>query len=435
MRRLTGPLFTRGKLSWAKPRGFYKSVVRAHSGLRTPSHGKHCEEHGHEEHGRRHHAPHGHHSHGHMHGEGRGQEIGSGRSTPHAGHGHEHLHVLGCHDHSHSADMSELKGEAIKVTLLGFSFNCLLGSLQFFAGDYCKSAALTSDAVHTLTDSLADIITLCVVQLAIGPPTAQFPFGRGKLDSLAALGVSGIMMTTGFSAMRFSASLFLEAMGEANAGDSGSLSESHEDHSHGHSHGHAHAHGVSSIFEDGHVNAVAVGTCLATIAGKEGLYHITRRAADRLHSSVLLANAWHHRSDALSSGFVLLGVLGRMFVHSALDPVAGAVVSAVIIRIAWGIGRRSISELLDMQLPKQDLQDLNEALKKALTTVLLPVELQQLVGRRSGPDVHLEALVATSGDWRQISAQQLAQLETALLSELHLGGHRTVRSLRIVPRL
>ena len=365
------------------------------------------------------------HSHGHSHSHAHGQH----------GESRNHLHVLGC-DHSHSAEMSELKGEAIKVTLLGFSFNCLLGVLQYFAGNYCKSAALTSDAIHTLTDSLSDIITLCVVQLAIGPATPHFPFGRGKLDSLAALGVSGIMMGTGISAMRFSSTLFLEAMAMGDLG-----SDEHQGHgdSHSHGHSHVHSHGLPSpILENGHVNEVAVGTCLATIAGKEALYHITRRAADRLHSSVLLANAWHHRSDALSSGLVLLGVLGRMFVHSAFDPVAGALVSTVIIRIAFGIGRRSVAELLDMQLPRQDLQELNEALKAALTKVQAQeeppsVEVQQLVGRRAGPDVHLEALL-TSSDWRAISAQQLAQLETSLLSELHLGGHR-IRSLRVVPRL
>ena len=306
-----------------------------------------------------------------------------------------------------------------------------------------------------MEDTLSDIITLCVVQTAIGPATTHFPFGRGKLDSLAAFGVSGIMMATGFQAMRFSSSLFLDAMGleamglQDTMGDAGAkedvASASHEESEHGHGHtglaGHGHSHGHAhshTILEDGHVNEVAVGTCFLMIAGKEGLYHITRRAADRLGSSVLLANAWHHRSDALSSFFVLLGVLGRMFVHSAFDPIAGAVVSAVIIRIAWGIGRRSITELLDMQLPKQDLQDLNDALTQALAKVAkvpLSVEVQQLVGRRSGPDVHLEALLATSGDWREMSVQQLAQLETSLLSELHLGGHRMVRSLRVVPRL
>jgi len=332
--------------------------------------------------------------------------------------------------------MSELKGEAIRVTLLGFTFNCLLGLLQYFAGDYCKSAALTSDAIHTLTDSLSDIITLCVVQLAVGPPTASFPFGRGKMDSFAALGVSGVMMTTGFSAMRFSAGLLWEAMDASplEADDHGHSHNSHSSHSHNQGHSHSH---VGSIIEDGHVNKVAVGTCLVTIAGKELLYHVTRHAADRLHSSVLLANAWHHRSDALSSAVVLLGVLGRMFVHSAFDPVAGALVSTVILRIAWGIGRRSVSELLDMQMSKDDLEGFAEAVKVALTKVspLQGVQLQRLIGRRSGPDVHLEALLAAQRDWKEITARQLVQMEASLLSELHLSGHRMVRSLRVLPQL
>ncbi|CAE7311623.1 MTPC1 [Symbiodinium microadriaticum] len=445
-RRLRRPVVAVGR-GWAKG-VCATSVLRDrsshHSGLRAHGHGEHDDQ-SHAGHAGHHASNHGkqgardtRHEHGHPGGHGGHGVLGHGHSGDGHGHGHHregqgHLHVLGCHDHGHSAEMSELKGEAIKVTLLGFTFNCLLGVLQYFAGNYCNSAALTSDAIHTLTDSLSDIITLCVVQLAIGPATPSFPFGRGKLDSLAALGVSGIMMGTGISAMRFSTTLFLEAMGDL-GGDEHHGAGAHND-SHGHSHVHGHGHS-SPILENGHVNEVAVGTCLVTIAGKEALYHITRRAADRLHSSVLLANAWHHRSDALSSGLVLLGVLGRMFVHSAFDPVAGALVSTVIIRVAFGIGRRSVAELLDMQLPKHELQELKEALKAAAAALeprQPPVEVQQLLGRRAGPDVHLEALLTS--DWRAMSAQQLAQLETSLLSELHLGGHRMVRSLRVVPRL
>lgn len=66
------------------------------------------------------------------------------------------------------------------------------------------------------------------------------------------------------------------------------------------------------------------------------------------------AEAWHHRSDAFSSMLVLLGVLCRVFVHSAFDPIAGAFLSSVILRVSWGIGRRAVSELLDMQLPEQE---------------------------------------------------------------------------------
>jgi len=348
------------------------------------------------------------------------------------------VHLLGgCHDQSHASDLAEMKGEAMRVALLGLGCNLFLGGLQLFSGNYCHSAALTSDAWHTLTDSFADLITLGVVQLTLRPPGPNFPFGRGKLDSFAALGVSGIMVTTGISTMQMSGSLLLEALGEGNISED--LGHSHGGHgghgSHG-GHSHLHSHGAEKIFEDGHVNAVAVGACLLTIASKEVLYRITRRAAERLNSSVLLANAWHHRSDAMSSGFVLLGVLCRVFVHSAFDPVAGAFLSSIILRISWGIGRRAVMELLDMQLPQPDLQDLETALTDALKKAgpqLPQLRLQQLKGRRAGPEVHLEAVLDKKGDTSgRMSAEELMQLEKSLLSELHLGGHRTVWSLRAV---
>lgn len=349
------------------------------------------------------------------------------------------MHLLGgCHDQSHASDLAEMKGEAMRVALLGLGCNLFLGGLQLASGSYCHSAALTSDAWHTLTDSFADLITLGVVQLTLRPPGPNFPFGRGKLDSFAALGVSGIMVTTGISTMQMSGSLLLEALGaeafgNENSEDNGHTHGGHGSHG-GHSHSHLHSHGAENIFEDGHVNAVAVGACLLTIASKEGLYRITRRAAERLNSSVLLANAWHHRSDAMSSGFVLLGVLCRVFVHSAFDPVAGAFLSSIILRISWGIGRRAVMELLDMQLPQPDSQDLETALTDALKKARPQLRLHRLKGRRAGPEVHLEAVLDKKGDmsgWR-MSAEELMQLEKSLLSELHLGGHRTVWSLRAV---
>eukprot|EP00913_Durusdinium_trenchii_P017354 g16320.t1 len=166
-----------------------------------------------------------------------------------------------------------MKGEAMRVTLLGLGCNLFLGGLQLISGSYFPH----------LQDSFADLITLGVVQLTL--------------------------------------------------------------------------HILSQLPQDGRVNQIAVGACLLTIASKEGLYRITRRAAERLNSSVLLANAWHHRSDAMSSGMVLIGVLCRVFVHSAFDPMAGAVMSSIILRISWGIGRRAIAELLDMQLPPTERRE------------------------------------------------------------------------------
>ncbi|CAK9095206.1 Mitochondrial metal transporter 2, partial [Durusdinium trenchii] len=437
--RATSFLLHRGSTTTKPPTGRPGSV-----GLRRPplialsrgrASGAHHDPHPHHTHRHHGHEEDGHRSvRGHAHSEHHGPRHGHSHSHGHGhshshGEGHDpHVHLLGgCHDQSHAVDLAEMKGEAMRVTLLGLGCNLFLGGLQLISGSYCHSAALTSDAWHTLTDSFADLITLGVVQLTLRPPGPSFPFGRGKMDSLAALGVSGIMATTGVSTMRFSGETLAEALALG-------MEEMGNDHGgHSHSHGHLHSHGADSLFEDGRVNQIAVGACLLTIASKEGLYRITRRAAERLNSSVLLANAWHHRSDAMSSGMVLIGVLCRVFVHSAFDPMAGAVMSSIILRISWGIGRRAIAELLDMQLPPTDLTLFKDSLKDALQKAAPRLQLASLHGRRAGPEVHLVAALtpASQGAVSALTAAELMQLDKSLLSELHLGGHRTVRSLRL----
>lgn len=204
-------------------------------------------------------------------------------------------------------------------------------------------------------------------------------------------------------------------------------------HGHGHSNSHGHAHGADNLLENGRISFLALGTCLLTMVCKEGLFHVTRRVAERFGSSVLMANAWHHRTDAMSSGFVLVGLLGRVFVHSSCDPIAGAVVAAIILRVSVGICRRAAFELLDAQLPDKTRTDLRPVLEDALRLAASgnPIWNRQGVsilgfnGRRAGPDLHLMVDLRLAGGqsaWAQVSALELSQMEAALLGKLQASG-------------
>mmetsp|Transcript_66197 Transcript_66197/g.158327 ORF Transcript_66197/g.158327 Transcript_66197/m.158327 type:complete len:436 (-) Transcript_66197:13-1320(-) len=371
-------------------------------------------------HGDSHHGGHGHHDH----------------------HGHEHGHGHS-HEESNALELAQLKGEALKITAFGFGFNVLLGGIQVWAGLYCNSAGLLSDGFHTVGDSGSDIATFMALRYMQKAPKNLWPYGPGKCDSLAALSVAGVLFTSGGTALLHSLQMLVEAVGI----DDGLMdmlrghTEEHHGHSHdshGHGLGHGHGHG-GAVGEGGFAGQLALATCLLTMGGKEGLYRITASIAKRTGSSLLMANAMHHRSDALSSCVVLAGLLGRIFFHSAFDPLAGSIVAGYIIRMSWGIGARAVRELLDRQLPPSTIQVLKGGLQDAVSD--WPEDnmwrqkgllIEGVDGRRAGPELHL--LVQTSlskSSWSDVTAREVAELERVLLQEMRAREHPAIVDVRV----
>jgi len=198
------------------------------------------------------------------------------------------------------------------------------------------------------------------------------------------------------------------------------------------------------LIEDGQLSTIAVGICALSIGIKEGLYRMTRRVAEQMGSNVLMANAWHHRADALGSSFALTGVLGRVFLHSAFDPLAGAIVAGVIVKVSIDIFRRALEELLDTQLDDPTRHKLNIAVESVLRELSMAEPwngigptVQHLGGRRAGPDLHLQVeLALTTGPsaWDTVSARQVVAAEAALRDAIQARGLGAVRDIRIVLR-
>lgn len=166
-----------------------------------------------------------------------------------------------------------------------------------------------ADAVHSLSDLLSDGVTLYTMELSRRPHDTTQPYGYGRVETMGALAVSSLLVATG-------AGIGLHSLDTLRALAAGQLTL------------------------DGPM-WVAVGAAALSLVAKEALYHVTRRAGERAHSKVMLANAWHHRSDAASSAIAIVGASGSMVGGGAvmLDPVAGMLVSALIINTGCQIGR------------------------------------------------------------------------------------------------
>ncbi|MDE6445229.1 MAG: cation diffusion facilitator family transporter, partial [Muribaculaceae bacterium] len=188
-----------------------------------------------------------------------------------------------------------------KVTLIGTLVNLILIVLKFIAGFLGRSSAMVADAVHSLSDFVTDVIVIVFVKIAGKPRDESHDYGHGKFETLATLIIGILLAVAGVGLLIHGVELVLKSL-----------------------------HG--EMLE--RPGWLALIIALVSIVSKEGLYHYTLRAGRRLNSQAVVANAWHHRSDAISSGGTLVGIAGAMFLGEKwriLDPIAAIVVSLFII--------------------------------------------------------------------------------------------------------
>jgi cation diffusion facilitator family transporter len=209
---------------------------------------------------------------------------------------------------SHAHHHNRPAREALGVTWLGLVCNLLLAAGKGFVGLLTNSAALIADAGHSFSDLLSDGVTLWALWVSRMPRDENHPYGHGRFETVGALLVSVLLGATGI--------------------------------------------GVA-VHAFSYLNAPVVPASFALWAAgvsifvKEGLFWITRAVGRRQRSRVLMANAWHHRSDALSSVAALAGIGAAQFGFPLMDPIAGFLVAGLILRIAVELGHESLRELTD----------------------------------------------------------------------------------------
>lgn len=219
--------------------------------------------------------------------------------------------------------MEAREKEIYKVTLIGSAVNAVLIVLKFIAGFVGRSSAMVADAVHSLSDFISDVIVLVFVKIAGKPKDKGHEYGHGKFETLATMIIGLLLIGAGIGLM---------------------------------------INGIESVIRSLNGETLERPTMLAlivaivSILSKEWLYRYTIREGNKLNSQAVVANAWHHRSDAVSSLGTLIGISGAMFLGDKwriLDPIAAIVVSILIIKSGYDIVKPCISELLEASLPEE----------------------------------------------------------------------------------
>ena len=281
-----------------------------------------------------------------------------------------------------------------RITVFGTIVNTLLLAFKFLAGILGGSAAMLADAVHSLSDFLTDIVVLVFVKISNRPADRKHSYGYGKYETLATLCIG----------------IALLAVGIGIAVD-----------------------GVEKIIQvcNGETLAqpgwIAFWAAIASIALKELTYWLTIRVAKQVDSEALRANAWHHRSDALSSIGTGLGIGGAILLGqrwTILDPIAALIVSVFIVLTALRLTYGAIGEFLEQSLPEENENEIRAivAADKDLS------ELHHLCTRRLGNRVAIEMHLRMPGNTPLTIAHKHAsaieqQLKQRFGDQTHINIH------------
>ncbi len=289
--------------------------------------------------------------------------------------------------------------KANKTTVAGALLNIALSLVKISAGIFGHSQAMIADGIHSISDLGSDIIVITGMFLASRPKDNTHNYGHGKYETLSALIISIILTTIGIG---IGYSSIIKAVE------------------------------ILSYGQTGKPHLLAFVAALTSIIIKEGLYRYTIKKGREINSPALIANAYHHRSDAFSSLGTALGIGGAILLGNnwvILDPIAGVVVSLIIIAEAIHIGIISINELLEVSLP---LEIQNEILQIAasIPEVHKPHNLKtRRIGNTFAIDLHILINSGISIEKGHSIAHRVeeeikSQLGSEILFSIHMEPYR-----------
>ena len=276
--------------------------------------------------------------------------------------------------------------EIYKVTLVGSAGNLALLIFKFVAGVLGHSAAMVADAVHSLSDFFTDIIVLLFVKVSARPQDEGHDYGHGKFETLATLFIGLALMGAAIGIIVSGAVKF------------------------------AHWLQGETLVVPG---MLALWAALISIILKEVLYRYTAAKGRKLDSQAMVANAWHHRSDALSSIGAAIGIGGAILLGerwAVLDPLASIVVGGMLIKVAWDLLKGSLGELTDQSLSAGE----EKVIEDIITSFAGVSEPHNLRTRRIGNRIAIEVHARMDGSISLDAAHEQASAIERKLKE-HFG--------------
>ena len=287
--------------------------------------------------------------------------------------------------------------EIYRVTIWGSVCNALLVVFKFVAGILGSSSAMVADAVHSLSDFVTDILVLVFVRISAKPQDKGHDYGHGKYETIASFLIALALLAVAIGIIVDGAKkLTLWLRG----GDLPAPGQ------------------------------IALWAALVSIVTKEILYQVTIRRGKAIESQALITNAWHHRSDAVSSIAAAFGIGGALLLGdrwTVLDPIVGIIVGAVLVKTSIDLIRGSMTDLTEGSLPEESEQEIL-AIIRSVPDVIDPHNLRT---RRIGNRVAIEVHVRMAGSTSLQEAHERASLIESKLRERF--GERSHISIHMEP--
>ena len=275
--------------------------------------------------------------------------------------------------------------------------NMLLFAFKLVAGIFGRSGAMIADAVHSASDFVTDVVVLAFVRISAKPRDDDHKWGHGKYETLASLIIGVSLFAVGVD-------IFIDSAQKINSVIAGEVLP--------------------------RPGVIAIVAAVVSILTKEALYQFSVHKGKQLDSPSVVANAWHHRSDALSSIGALLGIGAAYFLGEKwriADPIAAIVVAALIVKVAIDLCRTALAELLEKSLPKEVEEEILSIIS-AVPNVYKPHNLRT---RRIGANIAIEVHIRVNGDMSVFESHEISkEIERSLRSRF---GEHTAVAIHIEP--
>ncbi len=282
------------------------------------------------------------------------------------------------------------KFQATKVSLLSIIGNTVLSVFKLIAGVVAHSGAMISDAVHSASDVFSSIIVIFGVRVSSKESDKEHPYGHERLECVAAIVLAVILGITGLGIGYFAIKKII-------------------------------AKNYSALAVPGTLALVAAAT---SIVAKEAMYWYTRYYARKLDSGALMADAWHHRSDALSSVGALIGIGGAKLGYPVLEPIASFVICLFVLKATYDIFKDAIDKMVDKSCDEQFQNEIKELVKSQ--EGVCDVDLLQT--RLFGNKIYVDIEISADGNMTLTKAHDIAEnihtlLETTYPKIKHIMVH------------
>ena len=259
---------------------------------------------------------------------------------------------------------------ATRVSAVSIAGNAALSLFKLLAGVLAHSGAMISDAVHSASDVLSSFIVIIGVKLSVRAPDKEHPYGHERFECVAAIVLAVVLGVTGLL-------IGYQAIGSIDAADGARLVP----------------------------GKLALVAAIVSIAVKEAMYWYTRYYGKRLNSTSLMANAWHHRSDALSSVGALIGIAGARMGHPVMEPIASLVICVFILKAAYDIFRDAMGKMVDHAADAETERSISDCVLQQAEVL----GIDRLQTREFGSRIYVDLEIRLDGALSLYEAHEIAE--------------------------